>query len=91
MDKSTKPDPEPGFTLWWDTSGSDFCHGLNLREAAMAGWRARNAEVERWRAAWAKWRPGMENVRDFYSKDGNEPQAKAYTALLRDFDKCRES
>ena len=44
------------------------------------------AENERWRAAWARWRPGIENTRDFYEKDGNEARAKAYAAILRDFD-----
>ena len=46
-------------------------------------------EDERWRATWALWRPGIENTRDFYENDGNEPRAKAYAAMLRDFDKCR--
>lgn len=47
------------------------------------------AEVERWRATWALWRAGIENTRDFYEKDGNEPRAKAYAAILRDFDACQ--
>jgi hypothetical protein len=34
------------FDEWWDRIGFDFCHGLNQRETAMAGWRAATDEEE---------------------------------------------
>lgn len=52
---------------------------------------ALRAENERLRAALEKWRPIIERASDWYVRQGDVPRAKAFTAMLSDFDEALAS
>jgi hypothetical protein len=63
MDKSTKMvDWREAFGEWWSTIGFDFCDGLSTQDAALAGWRARNSEIDELRAEVERLRATLDMV-----------------------------
>ena len=58
-------------------------HTIDVGSKANAALEIENENV---RAALEKWRPIIERASDWYVRQGDIPRAKAFTAMLGDFD-----